>query len=89
MASGNLGLPQTFNRYAYVRNNSLNLVDPTGMITEGIGHGNSDYAAEMFSKKKEFEHREMPWVIRQDPTKPQQKPPTVLARQMKGVAGRF
>jgi len=34
---GDIGDPQTLNRYAYVRNNPLNLADPTGMDFLGEG----------------------------------------------------
>ncbi len=39
MASADIGLPQTFNRYAYVINNPLNLVDPTGMAADDCPKG--------------------------------------------------
>jgi RHS repeat-associated protein len=32
---GNIGIPQSWNRYAYVSNNPINYVDPTGMATTG------------------------------------------------------
>jgi RHS repeat-associated protein len=35
---GSIGNPQTLNRYAYVRNNPTNLVDPSGLITSGLTH---------------------------------------------------
>lgn len=76
IASGVPGNPQTFNRYSYVRNNSLNLVDPTGMITEGIRHDDSDSAAEAFSRQQELRHMQLPLALRQDPRNPPQKPPT-------------
>jgi RHS repeat-associated protein len=34
MASAAINTPQSFNRYTYVLNNPLNLVDPTGMVAE-------------------------------------------------------
>jgi RHS repeat-associated protein len=37
LASGKSANPQTFNRYAYTMNNPVNLVDPSGMISESTG----------------------------------------------------
>jgi len=35
--------PQTFNRYSYVRNNPINLIDPTGHCDESYGDRYEDY----------------------------------------------
>src|SRR5215469_6483398 len=40
---GDIGDPQTLNRYAYVRNNPLTLTDPTGMLP---GDGPCDESAD-------------------------------------------
>jgi RHS repeat-associated protein len=37
LASGKSANPQTFNRYVYVRNNPLNLVDPSGLSSCPVG----------------------------------------------------
>jgi RHS repeat-associated protein len=37
LASGKSANPQTFNRYAYTMNNPVNLIDPSGMISESTG----------------------------------------------------
>jgi RHS repeat-associated protein len=43
-ASGLPGRPQSWNRYAYVLNNPLNLVDPTGMVDCPAGQTCSDWS---------------------------------------------
>ncbi len=42
MASASTSDPQTWNRYAYVRNNPLKYVDPTGMVEMNAEHCNKD-----------------------------------------------
>jgi RHS repeat-associated protein len=37
LASGKSANPQTFNRYSYTMNNPVNLIDPSGMISESTG----------------------------------------------------
>ena len=73
MASGNIVDPQTFNRYAYVRNNRLNLIDPTGMMMEI--NKNAWEQAERLRRLQDLVRQAQqsaskapyPWVIKQDP----------------------
>lgn len=52
MASAKRVLPQTWNRYTYVINNPLNLIDPSGMIWGRRDDGNGGYEYRWFPGKK-------------------------------------
>ncbi|MBX3295324.1 MAG: hypothetical protein KF762_06405 [Acidobacteria bacterium] len=52
MASAKRVLPQTWNRYTYVINNPLNLIDPSGMIWGRRSDGDGGYEYRWFPGKK-------------------------------------
>jgi len=52
MASAKRVFPQTWNRYTYVLNNPLNLIDPSGMIWGRRSDGNGGYEYRWFPGKK-------------------------------------
>ena len=68
---GKVGNPQTFNLYAYVQNNPLALVDPTGNISESEYDGTAEKVEEVEKeeeqKKKEKEKQKNE---QQDPPSP-------------------
>jgi hypothetical protein len=44
LASGRVGDPQSWNRYTYVRNNPLALIDPTGLDWVASGNASNPYS---------------------------------------------
>ena len=45
MSSASIGNPQSLNMYAYVENNPIDFVDPSGLFLDDDGHGGGDPAS--------------------------------------------
>jgi RHS repeat-associated protein len=54
LASADLASPQSFNRYAYVENNPINLTDPDGMMAVDASQGWGDVAGTFWGNSFKF-----------------------------------